>query len=1074
MTPEEIKKAQEDLQKIKEVFSFQSNRFAEFRTLSSKEGKGKYPHEADESLRIQKEKVDAEYKLKRITRILSQHVDKETADRINKRYEDIRKEHEWTAKPLGGIGSATIYSSSDPEVRDTYFSIVFEEIEKNLELLADGKILDEINNIKTPLQKPLEENVDFPYQQQIDTLKSKVQSDEDKRLLDEVNMYLSRRKDDAHDYISNFDFRDKGAAITTNKALLSMTELEGGKFGELDSYFENRVSLDDTEYSIVTKPEVVKSFIDVKPTIDEADKQAIINITNKMKEYGVVNKNSAIEQGGKIYAHETLLNAQVELSNALKTGNIDQIRQAKEKYDIKHNQMRELFKLTKESFPDQTLAPGNVATIRNGAIPAEFSLDYVTDSRVNGLYQLTCFCEKMGITVEQFMDSPAKYTMDYLDKTVAEKAFPKIAQMEGKESFLSSYEALIRRGKNIEDDVVNVEKELVGGDAGFILDRVMDGMSYVMQNQDNILNIQRIKLHTRELVANRVILEDQAQRCLNDVLSNPEKDPALTEMAMTGLKQAFLEGGNIDKKHLPMPYTDSYGIEIPRTSYSSTLNEKNQYAKIIENYNKCAAELASFRADNVEPEDDIKVGEKHPLRVIETAMFEYLMAHPEDSMKPEYKQLEQLALGAEKKLNINHSGMSSTPAQQYKKWKKDYVSEKNELFSEAKNRAKKQNKVINNYQNRLKSISSKKDAKSVEERRDLTRELYEEINQMINNEIEDYTNGKITENYLKERVKNLKDIQKNNRVQPTIPSKFIDTNNPESFEKDASLINQRINKSVKEDHLQSLDSFKKWKLKQKDMELLEEGELSKEEWDLLYNNELQRMRGAGDVPEGVELVDYETFLNNNSIREGWISETGEEVDFGDKKPEKGKSLGACKKELKDFLTNEEMIGKLADPKTPEKERNNLENQLTELLADTITAEIIKRNGSLPNNQNAEEFSRRMRSEPSFRSVTKPVLETVYNDYNKFKNNPEAGFLGPEVMNKMVDTRAFLVAADADQKHFQGMSDDAIKDQISRGVKTPGATQSMAKYNELKKEVAKEMQQSSKNMQKTEVKGMGIH
>ena len=155
MTPEEIKKAQEDLQKIKEVFSFQSNRFAEFRTLSSKEGKGKYPHEADESLRIQREKVDAEYKLKRITRILSQHVDKETADRINKRYEDIRKEHEWTAKPLGGIGSATIYSSSDPEVRDTYFSIVFEEIEKNLELLADGKILDEINNIKTPLQKPL-------------------------------------------------------------------------------------------------------------------------------------------------------------------------------------------------------------------------------------------------------------------------------------------------------------------------------------------------------------------------------------------------------------------------------------------------------------------------------------------------------------------------------------------------------------------------------------------------------------------------------------------------------------------------------------------------------------------------------------------------------------------------------------------------------------------------------------------------------------------------------------------------------------------------------------------------------
>ena len=115
----------------------------------------------------------------------------------------------------------------------------------------------------------------------------------------------------------------------------------------------------------------------------------------------------------------------------------------------------------------------------------------------------------------------------------------------------------------------------------------------------------------------------------------------------------------------------------------------------------------------------------------------------------------------------------------------------------------------------------------------------------------------------------------------------------------------------------------------------------------------------------------------------------------------------------------------------------------------------------------------MSEQPSFRSVTKPVLQSVYNDYAKYQQNHEAGFWGPEVLNKMADSGTFLSAANADQKAFEGMSEDAIKDQISRGVETPGAKMSKSKYNELKKEVVKEQQKEMEKNNKIEAGGNGL-
>lgn len=1070
MTPEEIKKAKEDLQKIKEFFAFQNQRQKNAKIDAKGESKNHYTIDADESLRVQQEDHEAGYKMEMLGNAIKKHLNKETIDKINSRYDQICINNNWIRSSIeGSLCSKTIIYDNDPAKRETYYNIVFEELENNLEFLNNkGNMLDDVSKIKTPTELPLESNFVYTYQQKIDEIKATTDSKDDKKLLDEVNGYLASRSDEAYDYISSHEIRDRGTAITDYQARNSLEKLANGQFGTVDSYTKQYISANDTKYFTINKPNVIQGIINHKPTISPEDKKAIINITNKLKEYNFVNPNSAIEQGFKVYNYEELVKYRKPLKTAVESGDIKQIKEAAEKYKVKHEQLKEVFGMVKTSFPDKTLAPGNVASIRNKALPPEFTLDYVTDSRVNGLYQLTSFCYKLDITVEQFMEAPAKYIMGYLDKRIKDKPFEKINKIPGKDSFVSSYEALISRGVDIDNDDVSVTNELADGDPSLIATRVLDGLSLVMQNHENVMELQRLKHHIREIYSNKVTLEEEYQRCANDILSNPNKDAELTRQMHNGLKQAFLEGSSIEKRHLPMPYTDSNGLEIARPSYSDSLKTKDLYTKIMNNYNKCLPDLENLRERNNSGEADYKIGDKPIILNIEAAMFDYLMAHPEDAKKNEYKQLEQMALGAEKQLGIDSSRPKPTPADKYKKWKKDFAVEHNSLFEEAKKRAKEQNKIINRYQKRISKLDSKKDSKSIEETNKLKKAMHEAINDMIKDEIEAYALTKSTDTYLRTRIKNLKDIQQNYKTKTAVPKTFIDEKNPENFTKDAGRINYRVNNNMSEDYLQSRESFIKWKLQQSDMELLDQNELSTEEWDLLYENAKMAKRGALDIPKDLEPVPFEEHDYEKSILSDWTDEKGNDLDLSRKKPkqEKDMSLKGRKKALKDLLTNDEIMSKLADPNTPANEREALDNQLTSLLAETITAEIIKRNGSLPNNEKAEIFSKRMSSEPSFRSVTKPVLQTVYNDYAKYKSNPQAGFWGPEAMNKMVDSGTLLSAANADQRHFQGLSNDAIKDQISRGVETPGSNMAKNKYNELKKEVIKEKQQAMNNEKKT--------
>jgi hypothetical protein len=111
-------------------------------------------------------------------------------------------------------------------------------------------------------------------------------------------------------------------------------------------------------------------------------------------------------------------------------------------------------------------------------------------------------------------------------------------------------------------------------------------------------------------------------------------------------------------------------------------------------------------------------------------------------------------------------------------------------------------------------------------------------NQAIENGIkelaEDYKANRVTENYFTNRVEHLLDLKSDLSTDVKEPPAFFDTNNPDAFERDAQIINNRVRVKSKK-RLSSLESYKEWKLKQSDMKgKLEESDLTAEDWKMLY------------------------------------------------------------------------------------------------------------------------------------------------------------------------------------------------------------------------------------------------
>ena len=115
------------------------------------------------------------------------------------------------------------------------------------------------------------------------------------------------------------------------------------------------------------------------------------------------------EQGTKAYAFWPLQTAYANLADALKTKDYDKIRQAEQHYSETRAFCDGMMKtMSKYKTP---LCGGNVNSTRGEAfrtaVPQEHLKDFVTHSKLNGLYMLHGFYRNTGITPEEFFKNPA-------------------------------------------------------------------------------------------------------------------------------------------------------------------------------------------------------------------------------------------------------------------------------------------------------------------------------------------------------------------------------------------------------------------------------------------------------------------------------------------------------------------------------------------------------------------------------------------------------------------------------------------------------------------------------------------
>ena len=135
------------------------------------------------------------------------------------------------------------------------------------------------------------------------------------------------------------------------------------------------------------------------------------------------------EQGEKLYAYQDVAQARQAFADAVRSGDYQRIIETKRAYEEKRNNIKELMDYAKEHF-SQTSAPGNVDTARNKAVPWEYSREAITNSQVNGVFQLYSILKRTGISVQQFTADPYAARRRIGEKLDEERSYGKL--MTGK------------------------------------------------------------------------------------------------------------------------------------------------------------------------------------------------------------------------------------------------------------------------------------------------------------------------------------------------------------------------------------------------------------------------------------------------------------------------------------------------------------------------------------------------------------------------------------------------------------------------------------------------------------------
>ena len=996
---------QENIDKVRDYFMDNIRKFfAADEKIKAEMVDGNYVVEPKEALSNKQELVAARTRFENGRRIIASALTKEQILKIGERYNKIAAKKGWSLfedkkgySNLRLINQIFLVSGGNKELLETFYDYLFEEIRKTPGVLNDN--VESIVNYVLPTELSLNEMKEVPkdIDKEIEALKTK--NPDEVLLLDEIKDSMAQTKENVRNFIFEYSSSDHAGTIVYEQGKKSIEHFKDGKYNNRTQ--SKDVGQDLYKYDVMSPEQYMqyKEFVDEGFNMSSGVETKVSDIVKRMKEYGMIGGNLSIEQGAKIYGYQKLVDAKESLKKAVKSGDMEQIRKCNDSYNKEVQHMREIHQMVKDIYDeDNIFAPGNVDTVRNENIPPEFSTDYLTDSRMNGIFQLAETAESLGVTVEEYIHNPTKCIMDKIEDNIRKNGFNVLAKADG--SFLGSLNKLYSDGL---DEIRTYKFYLgLGGTPDMIVSRTMDSIIYLDDKNKHMYNEQYkliLSMYIEEAMRREVAYISSIPYLLDssdDLIGGKEREAELRE----GLKRAFLDGGAIEKKHLPMPLTTDDGLVVENiANYDKMLKIPERYKELTAYYNASIAAAEDFkknRAEELKNNPDAENVNKEKIdqygkQIIVETMFDYLMAHPEDMDRTEYKEFEKTAFGAAKKLGVVYEKGVKSHAEKYKEWKRDLTAEIEKRGRECVNKDKALNRELKNIIKEISVLSMGVKDLSGKKRT----ELSYKFNQLINERIEELRTGRdykeITKSYVDKRINQLRALKNDHTSPIENPPKFIDKTDSLMYKQDISLMNDIVQGKVWGGHLSTKEKYISWRLSQD--ENLVRADLSEEEWENSYKHAIY----SQDIERNSEEIENEISEQLGELENEISEEFLDELTGSNEKAEKMPVLGDENRvdnpseKCQDFINAlpgklHNDIGKL---KMPNGVGHIVEMELLEAVAAPIVLDILtKKDGIIPNGKGAKEFVGRIARNKNFAKVVKPYLDSVYLEYVDRMDNPD--------------------------------------------------------------------------------------
>ena len=300
---------------------------------------------------------------------------------------------------------------------------------------------------------PKEKLVENPMKDEIDALRGEIKPDDPKAaekraLLDKVDQDLVVTQIEPLMHIDRLDntlIHCMNAVNFTNVKQY-IDGYQDGKYAsklpteacehiDMRRYLPDSVFPSNCTFSSKDSKELVGTLPNAIPS---GLKEDVIDITNKMEQHSegyelggktiFADKSPSgrpyylSEQGTKAYAFWPLQDAYEKLSEAIKTKDFDKIREAEKKYSEERKFTDEMMAIMgKYKTP---LSGANVNSTRYSprlALPTEYIKDFVSHSKLNGIYMLHAFSKNNGISVKDILDDPVTAMRNSAAKFIAQE-----------------------------------------------------------------------------------------------------------------------------------------------------------------------------------------------------------------------------------------------------------------------------------------------------------------------------------------------------------------------------------------------------------------------------------------------------------------------------------------------------------------------------------------------------------------------------------------------------------------------------------------------------------------------------